>query len=256
MEELVVGTERLRQQLGDGPQVVARGLLPVTLFDRAQDRELEQCDIALSVLSHQRQKVRSGLRWSRQACGTLEAIPLIEIHGFPVRFRTPHFLGALHQFSLRRLAAILRHAGVDRGDQHIAFAGLGEELQDASSVHRVDRRIHVGVAGQQHSYRLRRPFPHQGEELRAVHARHPHIRYDDGERAPFLEDREPLRAADCGADLELPVQDSLVALQRRRFVVDTQDLFLHESCLPGARAWGPLPTQPAAATRSGEELDP
>ena len=198
VEELIVRTERPGQQLGDGSQVVARRLLSVALFDGVQNREPEQRDIALSVRSHQRQKVRSGLRGSGQACGTLKVLPSIEIHGFPVRLRAPHFLRVLHQLSLRCLAAILSHSGVDRGDQHIALAGLGEELQDPSLVHRVHSRLHVGVAGQQHPHRFRRPLPHLGEELRAVHARHPHIRYDDGERAPLLEDGEPLRAADRG----------------------------------------------------------
>ncbi len=110
-----------------------------------------------------------------------------------------------------------------RRSENIRRARLGQEAKDLPLIDRRDRRVEIGLPGEQHAHGVGRDLAHLGEQGRAVHARHPHVGQDHARR-PFARDElERRTAARRSLDLVVAPQVELQPLEHIGLVVHAEN---------------------------------
>jgi len=103
-------------------------------------------------------------------------------------------------------------------------ARFGQETEDLALVDRRDGRLHISLTREQHPHGIGGQLTGLGQERRAVHHRHPHVREHDGEGALLSERFETQRPTGGGHDITDAPELQREPLQYLRLVIHAQDL--------------------------------
>jgi hypothetical protein len=131
--------------------------------------------------------------------------------------------GFLQQHFFRDQQPVMDHARVNGAAQLIRGAGLRQEAEDLSLVHRRDRGVASRLPGEQNARCFRIQLSDMLEQRRTVHTRHAHVRDDDGGRAFVFEELQGAVAAVGGEHLVVAAQLHRQAFDDSGLVVHTED---------------------------------
>ncbi len=164
---------------------------------------------------------------------------------------------------------ILEGAGIadrfgDYAPQLVRGERFGDEVE-GPLLHRLDRMLDRGVAGDDDDHRVRMVFPDRGQDIESRHHRHHQVDEDDVEM-PVPDQRQPLLAVGGQDDVETHLlEDHPARLADPRFVIDHQYPPLHfRPCtcthylLPAIRSnrTGSNPTSAPGAVRGLRSFPP
>ncbi len=128
----------------------------------------------------------------------------------------------LEQLALGGDETMLLRRRFQSGEQDFRRTRLAEKAKNARVIDGRDGGIEIRVSGQQDPSRRRRHAPHLFQECGPVHARHAHVRHDDGERWRGG-DRIETRGRTRGRDhLVARPQQTPQGVEHAGLVVDTE----------------------------------
>ena len=220
---LVAEELTLQQRLGDGPAVHGdEPTVPARALEVDPPRQQALARAALPGDQHRGER-------GRHLRGLL--------HELPHRRRLPHQLPRRGLGELRPEPMVLPdelvflHGLAHRGDHVGPPQGLGDEVVGAL-LHRLHRRLHGPVGGDEDELHLGRHLRGRAEQLHAAHAGHLQVAHDHS-HVPLP---HPLQAGPAvGGDRHrppLPLQDAAERGPVRLLVVDDQD-HVHVAPVPG-----------------------
>ena len=134
--------------------------------------------------------------------------------------------GAVEQFMLGGDQFVLPQRILQDQQQLFDRAGLGQKAEDGPLVYRGHGGMLVGVAGEHHPDGMGRPRPRRPQKRHAVHARHVHVRHNDGVAIAAVEGGQSLLRAQRGLNGQLLAQLPLEGRQDVFIVIDEED-FVH-----------------------------